>query len=290
MQFCPKKNFEISRSVCKHEEGNISDPSGRSCCTICGEVLQDFGELILDHFPFSPEYQYIPKLSSLDASLSFTIGVLIDRVCDECEKTLGLTFSSELRQRMMLLMDKYRGSLKIVASYENLVRASAIVVLRQAGYVFPLKKLGSTAVLRVVKKLSSGLPVSVLNVDRDVLFTSMLEKLGMLNFGVSQLNEFANIMCEYGPYPALLLPSHACAICYYVMNFEKMSFRQYIKAVGYCECEKTCYRDLKLLKEFVSESLALVGVRKGANFFDHKAAIVKKLKNKAKISRILTQV
>ena len=246
---------------------------------------------MLDDFSYSPEYQFVSKFSTFDATLSAQSGKVVDRVSEDCEKILDITLAAELRQRVMGIVGRYRDTLKdsgSVSSYEALIRACMIIVLREAGYVFPLRKLvNSQVILRMLMRVARALDIDLPKSGKDVLFLNVLEKVEFsspLQSVLTRCLSLGDLMIEYGGYPVSLKLSHCVAICYFVLHEElSLSFRSFVALVNMKESEKSCYKELKRIKVFARKGLELIGIRTGIGFFSKFNKIVDKLKDNKQI-------
>ena len=254
-------------------------------------------------------------MSSFDTSLSFNVSTTVNSVSDQCEKSLNITLSVEVKQRIIHIVSLYRESLagKTVPNYEVLVRAAAIVVLRQAGYVFRLAKLanrgtsGSSAVLRVVSKISSALGIELPRIGRDALLSRTLD-IVLSNPKITGPNtddiwcqdvllkaiQISNAMIEHDKFPPIMQVTQSVALCYFVIRFEthswlKQSFREFVRATGMFDSEKACYRDLELIQAFAREGLLLLGIRKfdGKQFIESLEPILNRLGEKRALQKRL---
>ena len=284
----------------------------------CGEVLDAACELVQERYESRAEFQVIPKLSSFGRDLSYASTALVDSVCNQCEKIAGVHFSPELKQRVMVLVEAYRRSLekRHLHSYENIVRTAIIIVLRNAGYQVPAAKIvprfdeKKAPVFRLLSRISQTLNIHTgpVNVQvliyhaTDCIMTDLREgadytpspESESLSSTHALAGRLMELLVEIGIFPPTPKLSQAIACCYFAIRYGsltgvRLSIRACIRANDFMDSEKCVYRDYELLRGFVTDGLALLGVRNAdeALFIEKLDAITDLMRKKQEVSKRL---
>jgi len=240
----------------------------------------------------SAEFRASAALSALDHNLAHSTSAMIDSICHDSERKLGLHVSDRIKQRVMQLVDDYRRSLggKSIASYENVVRAALVIELRRGGHSAPLAKLTErfdsrkAGVYRMLFRISDILQISLPSDHLPLLVTHTMEatltylkkhsKFPPSGTGYTE-TELTNLACELlacvlgndvlvSARPTM---SGAIACCACILQkLGKITLKDCVRANEFTGSEKICYRDFARVKEFILESNKLrQGARRSSN-------------------------
>jgi len=307
-------------SDCQHEGLVDTDPSGNRFCTFCGEVIESNAVLRQTVYEANPESQIIPKLSSFSRGVSPPTAQLIDLVCEDCEKTSGAHFSPSRKQQVMTLIESYLSvtDVKAIYSYEDLVRTSILVILRQNGSTTPARKIiprfdsKRTPAFRLLTRLSEKLNIRLPEITTGDLVRhaadSIFDELRRKSYAsvpgegktkqavIHSAEELIDILIQCQRFPPLTKTSHAIASVYFCMRFGSLRhdtkdfpLSLAIKANDSVESSKTVYRDLDTIRKFqVGTSVEMGLPETDANaFVENLVRVREHYSNKNEITRRL---
>lgn len=277
--------------TCDHRQGVVIDTAGRECCDACGEVIRVSSELRSCFDNTNPDYRMVLAMSSYDSSLSVSSSYLVDSVCNDCQSTTGMVFPDELKQRVMRVVEEYRRSLKgsSVSSYENVVRAGIIIILRELKYEFPVNKIATrfdkkkTPVLRTLAQMNRVLGIMPSTDNINSVFSKYLQDImevlvrndngprsflgqamDMYERMVQISGELYQISKDCGIFEnASVTPSQPLVCCVFVVKYgceykpksKHLTMRECVNATHFTGSEKCCYRDFNSLKKFSMEAV-----------------------------------
>lgn len=285
---------------CAHEQVDY-DPAGRPVCGECGEVLDQATHLVtLEIGPSGPRGVSVPSSIPKDEAPSPTTLSMVDSICDQCEKSGGIQITPEIKDRIVHLIVAYKLStgMRIVYSYENLIRTALFVLLRETGNTVPASKLiprfdGKKAPLfRLLSKMNQLMGLRSETIDSTVLVQHcaevillrlknqktypirLLDGLAKRDLLVDVTTLACRILRIYGEYaeqePIQNL-AHALAVTYFAIRYgcehsptlkkRDLSLSNCIKDLDLKDSEHAVFRSYEDLKAFAFRSLEEIGIR-----------------------------
>jgi hypothetical protein len=276
---------------CDHRGKIDDDVLSRSVCSLCGEVLIQIEEPVLGS---SPGGDY--------AQISPTARTLIDSICLQFQQSSGVLLPPELRDRVNQLVAMYRSACGTspVFSFENLVRASLLVILRGARIAVPPSKIiprfdgKNSSIFRLLSRMHSSLGVKMEPLDAKMLINHCVEvvlsRLGqsdiypdkivsgagdrdLLCDVVSLSSRVLEIMVSHGPFATTARLSQAVACTYYVirngcvhsprMRKRDLTLLSCIRMLNLEGSEQSVYKNFEEINSFFKQCLIDIGVRDG---------------------------